>query len=383
MNECAYCWLKGVESNYTDGDFVQDEWGYRDEIRDSYFSNSYNHSPGATDSDIFIVFKTSGTLVENNIIERAHSSILINWGAAGNVIAYNYLEGSYSDNGSYFLTENIGMHGAHPQFNLLEGNVTPNINPDEIWGSSAFNTIFRNWAEGTTLQCMPDAHATRGTVTCSPFGQAGGTGVNAWWAVQYNRAINITHLATHYNIVGNVAGSANDEALLEYMMSGYPMSHTAMIAWPSAASYDAATYNMAFGYGEAADPGGTSSTGCSGSTNPPCHSTAAYSTVFLHGNYTLADGAIDNWVSGVTQALPHSFYHTSKPLWWGMALPYPAIGPDVTGGAGANGHAGLIPAQNCYFNVMGGSEGGAGSPLTFNADQCYPLPPPAVVATPH
>jgi hypothetical protein len=138
---------------------------------------------------------------------------------------------------------------------------------------------------------------------------------------------------------------------------------------------------MTFGYGESSDSG-SSVTGCAGSTNPPCHSTNAYATAFLHGNYTYADNNVDNWASGVTKTLPASFYRSAKPAWWGV-LTYPAIGPDITGGAGANGHASLIPAQNCYLNVMGGTEGGAGSPLTFSADQCYPLPPSVVTATPH
>ena len=104
--------------------------------------------------------------------------------------------------------------------------------------------------------------------------------------------------------------------------------------------------------------------------NPPCHSANAYATAFLHGNYTNADGAI-NWAPGVTHTLPPSFYLSSTPAWWPSSLGFPAIGPDVTGAPGAGGHAGLIPAQNCYQNVMGGSEGGAGSPLTFNASTCY------------
>jgi hypothetical protein len=52
MSACAYCWIKGVESNYTDGDHVEAYWGYHDEIRDSYFSNSFLHTPGAHDSDV-------------------------------------------------------------------------------------------------------------------------------------------------------------------------------------------------------------------------------------------------------------------------------------------------------------------------------------------
>src|ERR1019366_3488785 len=65
-----------------------------------------------------------------------------------------------------------------------------------------------------------------------------------------------------------------------------------------------------------------------------------------------------------------SFYLSSKPSWFGD-VPFPAIGPDVSGGqANAFGHAYAIPAEVCYEKVMGGSDG-TGSPLRFNADVCY------------
>jgi len=68
--------------------------------------------------------------------------------------------------------------------------------------------------------------------------------------------------------------------------------------------------------------------------------------------------------------LPPSLYLSSKPLWWG-STPWPAIGPDVTGGnvSGAGGHVYKIPARVCYETVMGGTFG-AGL-LTFNANRCY------------
>src|SRR6266571_2475923 len=58
------------------------------------------------------------------------------------------------------------------------------------------------------------------------------------------------------------------------------------------------------------------------------------------------------------QTLPASFYLSAKPSWWGT-MPWPAIGPDVTGGNIANvgGHAYKNPAQVCYESVMGGPQG--------------------------
>jgi len=80
--------------------------------------------------------------------------------------------------------------------------------------------------------------------------------------------------------------------------------------------------------------------------------------------------------------LPNSFYLSGAPSWWafpnGTPSPFPAIGPDVSGGtltAGTSslgGHAYPNPAMNCYFNVMGGPSDGSGSFLTsFNGTTCY------------
>jgi hypothetical protein len=118
-------------------------------------------------------------------------------------------------------------------------------------------------------------------------------------------------------------------------------------------------------------------------------------TLMRWGNYDVTNSALRFLISEVpvslsqfanpvplTQILPASFYLTSKPSWWPSAKPWPAIGPDVTGGNIANvgGHAFAIPAQDCYANVMGGPADGTGSVLSFNANSCYgaagPPPPP-------
>jgi len=53
-------------------------------------------------------------------------------------------------------------------------------------------------------------------------------------------------------------------------------------------------------------------------------------------------------------------------------MPWPAIGPDVTGGQDAAGYAYKIPAQVCYDNSPKNPDG----TLTFNADNCYGSTPP-------
>jgi len=353
MSACAYCWVKGVESNYTDGDHVEVYWGYRDEIRDSYFSNAFLHTPGSHDSCIQLALKSSAILVENNIIERAHQSVILEWGAAGNVVSYNYTMGEFDNGSTNVVIGGIDFHGAHPQFNLLEGNVLTSIYEDSVWGTSSHTTAFRNWAIGTNRICTPTSG--RGTVSC--------TGGNGHYGFQAARAMQISYLGTKNNFVGNVVGSSQMQSLVGYSS---PLSQAASVEFPAIRSYDAVAYGWSFGYGEASDDG--SGSGCGGG-NSPCHLPSTSLTDLLHGNFNNANSSIA-WVTGVTQSLPASFYLSSKPSWWG-SIPFPATGPDVSGGPGPGGHSYGNPAETCYVNVMKGSDGGAGGPLPFNAATCY------------
>lgn len=366
MSGCAYCWVSGVEGNYTDGDHVEVYWSYHSEIINSYFSNAFLHTPGTYDSDLEIGDKSTGMLVQNNITERLHTSIMLEWGAAGNVVAYNYTIGTFDTNSPNAIFGDLDLHGANPQFNLFEGNVSNAYGSDSTWGSATNNTFFRNWPQGTTQGCNP--LSGRGTVTCSPFGIQGNAGINGWQEFQASRDVNVTFLHTNVNLIGNVVGSSAQAALYAY---GNPESQVNMAVavcgpapcGPGSRGYTSA-YAYTIGYGEASDDG---SSGFD-SLNP-------YTTLFIHGDYSNMTGPV-NWHPGITQSLPASFYLSSKPSWWG-AMPFPAIGPDVAGGSGPGGHAYINPAESCYLNVMGGASGGggAGSPLTFNAGTCYADPP--------
>jgi hypothetical protein len=353
MSKCAYCWIKGVESNYADGDHVEVYWGFHDEIRDSYFSNAFLHSPGEHDSDIQIARKTSASLVENNIIERTHLAIMLEWGAAGNVISYNYTMGEFDSGATNLDMGGIDFHGAHPQFNLLEGNVITEIAEDSVWGTSSQTTAYRNWVVGTNRICSP--MSGRGTVVCS--------GEKGHYGFQAARAIELAYPGTANNFVGNVVGSAQMQSLKGY---NYPLAQRSSIEYPSPRNYDAVAYGWSFGYGMTSDDG--AGTGCAGGV-PPCHLSGNSATDFFHGNFNNIGGTT-SWASGVSHELPASLYLVRKPAWWG-SMPFPATGPDVKGGGGPGGHSYGNPARECYLRVMGGSDGGAGGPLAFDAGECY------------
>jgi len=363
LASCAYCWVKGVENNYSDGDHVQVRNSFRCEVRDSYFSNDFNHVAGQTDANVNLLIGTSGTLVENNIFERLHISMLAEWGAAGNVFAYNFSTGAYDTSApNVTMMDYDGNHGSHPQFNLAEGNVVARMEDDAIWGSTSHNTWFRNWAWGTTYICSP-AGSTRASYSC-----ASGT-----WANQAVRAMEQPGIpytngtgAWWDNLIGNVVGSAPLAALgTEY--TGGPSPCLACNVSPTTRGYQT-SYDYSFGYGSAGDSTGA----CSSVATCP-----SYITTLLHGNYDHATSSVEVWASGVTHTLPASFYRSSKPAWWGNTIPWPAIGPDVTTGDGPGGHAYLTAsnaAQACYNSMTVGSDG----IRLFDPIVCYAVGSPGV-----
>jgi hypothetical protein len=349
MFSCSYCWVYGVEFNYPDGDPLQTRWSFRFEILSNYSSNGFNKATGYNNGGFNISYKSSAGRIENNIFDRSTQSLEYNFGAAGNVFAYNYTTGAWSGASANWLETSTYSHGAHPQFNLFEGNIQAEHMYDVIHGSTSQNTSFRNWWIGTSLVCSPTSPSvTRTTITCSPGS----------WATNGLTPLFVGSLALSMNIVGDIVGSA---AELNAVGPRLPM-----YSWPGIRPTSTAI-GMAFGLSSGGDNGTNS-----------FDSTAPFDQSFIHGVYNNTDGET-TWASGVSQSLAPSIYLSGPPSWWG-STPWPAIGPDVTGGtlvsgqgAGASpgGHVNSIPAMSCYYNFMGGKEGGAGSPLTFTPEKCY------------
>lgn len=334
MNGAAYCWIKNVESNYADGDHVRVFSSYRCEVRDSYFHDAFSHLPGQTDADIIIASKSSGILVENNILRRLHASVMLNWGASGNVIAYNFSEGNFDSRVPNCLFADLSAHGAHPMFNLWEGNVVGMLNPDSYWGSSSHNTGLRNWMKGTTEIRNP------------LVGRGPEQKDSCWWAVQNTRAVALDFACRYYSLLGNVVGSSEMLNLTYYNNGSRKIPAFPQSVAPASRSYDNATYGFSFGYASSGDDG----TSAFANQQP-------YSTAFLHGNVNLVDTTVA-WDSNTAdRTLPPSLYLTAKPEWFGN-VPWPPIGPDVAG------YTNKIPAQLRYEGMISRITGkAAGRPV--------------------
>jgi hypothetical protein len=295
-------------------------------VKDSYFYGGQNY--GSQSYGIERGWISSHVLIENNIFHHMTAPEMSN-NDQGSVIAYNYAVNDY-DPQTGWLSSSEWHHGPGIDFTLYEGNVTPGFRADYFHGLSHFTTGFRNWWQGWS----PNTNA-----------------------VQIPVHIQMGH--RYFNMVGNVLGKTGVHNQYQSLSNG------------STTNCDQSIF--ALGWGAVCD------------NTKLAPDPMVYTTLLRWGNYDTVNNAARFAASEVpsalslfanalptSQTLPASFYRASKPGWWPANIPWPAIGPDVTGGAGPGGHAYLIPAQNCYTSVMGGStDGTETSPLTFNANNCY------------
>jgi len=268
-------------------------------------------------------------LIENNIYDNVESPQELLVGTLGNVIAYNYERyvGDQQQEGG------IQQHSVGAAMNLVEGNTYMKLFSDVYHGSTALSTYYRN-------------HITK-------------NGFDLW---SYHR---------WYNIIGNVINSSSAYQSLATDATkwdrwsgvafrlGYPQQN-ASSATTTGVALDSVVWTSLFRWGN--------------------YSAFGNATHFAASEVPSADPVFPNPVPS-SQVLPPSFYLVSRPGWWPASKPWPAIGPDVSGGnvTGLAGHAYTTPAQDCY-TASGGVMG------NFAPATCYPAggsttPPPPSAPT--
>jgi hypothetical protein len=291
MEGVAYCWLKNVESDYCDGDHADILWSFRCEVRDSYFHDAFVRTSGTVDQDVMLAYKSSACLVENNIFWRLHTSVILSWGAAGNVISYNYMTNMFDSYSTNYAMQDSSTHGAHPTFNLWEGNMGIRLEPDGGWGSTSHGTAFRNVFTGSDT-------------ASGPLTGRGPVSTNYWTLYQGVRSIMLDNTSWYYNIVGNILGSP------------YFTNHSGlyMVAAPQSSPYETPII-WRLGYAGSGDPGGNL-----------LESTNTLFTLLQHGNFDYVTGSV-KWDPTIPDTnLPASYYLSSKPSWFGNRT-WPPVDP--------------------------------------------------------
>ena len=330
--DASQSWVKNVKSLRGNRNHV---WLYQSShnvIRDSYFFGTQN---GAQESYGVESFIASDNLIENNIFEQIASPIMSS-GSSGNVYGYNFSINNLYNVSVNWMQNSYANHDAGNLMNLYEGNSFNALDCDDIHGTGGLATYFRNQLLGAQPGKSLNTHA-----------------------------MNLYSYCRGYNIVGNVLGT-----------TAY---HNNYEASPQTTSINCDTSIYILGFPDSE---------CRSGSAPP-NDALVRNTLLRWGNYdTVSATALWNssevpttgvpFINGnpvpSSHILPSSLYLNSKPSFWG-AMPWPAFGPDVTGGQDTSGHAFMPPTQVCY-NIT--SKDGSGI-LLFNANSCYsgqaPAPP--------
>ena len=322
---CSGCWVKGIRSINSNRNHVWMYYSSRIVVRDSYFygtKNAVSQSYGVE------CYPSSDSVIENNIFQHITAPQMLAGACSGSVIGYNYSIDDYYQQSPLWMMHSVWLHAGGIDHVLLEGNVGAGLASDLFHGSHHFVTAFRNRWNGL------EATKTDNTLP-----------IRMWPFSRY------------YNVIGNVLGDA-------------AKPHTNYQVAPSiGGNASLSIYELGIG-----------------TVNISVTDPATVNTLFRWGNYDTATGTarflaaevpfgLGQYANPVpaNNTLSASLYLSTPPVWWSPSIPWPAIGPDVTGGniPGVAGHAFMIPAQVCFNNATTDAAYGSANIKIFNANSCY------------
>lgn len=383
---CYQCWVSGVSVINAAGWAMQFGLSLNTQVQNNYVFGRPTSSFG--DQTAYHANGGGYLMLQNNIGHQVNIFFLPDGPCDACVVAYNYNVNLFTKS-TNMGSSTFAHDGPGNDFTYYEGNVFPHSGLEGDHGGHLNHTWFRNfitgWESCANGQCGSDTSKTYGT-----------NALNAYYASRY----------LHY--VGNVVGtpgyhnvySQNTSGAIYVLGSGYgaqpndPLTQSTSLFW---GNWDTVT-NATRWCGNSNDTGW--STICGSNSEVP-------TTAPTYPNHVPTVGD-----TGAGQAeLPASFLYSSKPAWFG-SIPWPAIGPDLSGGnvgqcagtlnvkgqfnglpatsssqcVGSNlnasawaGHVNAIPAMACYLNA-GGTPDGTGPAISFDPNTCYgassPAPPP-------
>ena len=331
-------------------------------VRDSYF---YGASPTSEGYGVDFGPGSANNLAENNVFQHLPTGMITETSCC-NVFGYNFAIDNYYNNGApNWQQQDSFHHGAGDYYNLWEGNEGIGFDADDIHGTGFFLTDFRDYRNGHD-PATEVAAKNQATFAYFPFSNARGN----------NAVAGVYGTSTYHTHYQNTPTTAN------------PPDCTG-------ANGDSAHSVWVFGFGDQAGSG--YSPACLGSAFIIYNDPLVASSQMRWGNYTACTGdaacgsvryqssetgstfSTYPGLASPSSTFPASFYLSAQPGFWG-SMPWPAIGPDVTGGNVANvgGHVYLTPAANCGLNVMGINTNGSSGALSFDASTCYSSTPTVI-----
>ena len=231
---------------------------------------------------------TGGIVVENSIIDRMYIPIITGCSSM-NVYAHNFIidtltQGGLGTQGGWI---NIN-HGPHNMYHLVEGNIGGRVHADFNQGSGYKFTVYRH-ADWT--------NDTKSTVNRS--------------AIRFDRS------ALSNTVAASYLGNPNLSWDYKNTNDSYSttINNTYQLGFPAIGSNN---------YDDSAATGTTTD-----DWDP-----AVFSSVIIHGNYTVAQGTIEWQASNPFRHFEPSLYYTNVPSWWDTTkCPWPGVGSDLPAGA--------------------------------------------------
>lgn len=120
------------------------------QVTGSYFQDGFDYGGGGKAYGVMLQFATSECLIYNNQFNHLRHSMILQAGANGNVISYNYSKDPFWTDVSLPANSSgdLVLHGNYVYSNLFEGNIVQQIVIDDSHGQNGkYNTFFRNRAE--------------------------------------------------------------------------------------------------------------------------------------------------------------------------------------------------------------------------------------------
>jgi len=143
------CWVSGIESHFCTFSHIDIKNSSNIQISTSYFHHGFGYGGGGRAYGVMLNFTSNECLVENNVFQYLRHAMILQAGANGNVIAFNYSLDPYWNSFPSDASGDIVLHGNYPYFNLFEQNICRNIVIDSSHGANGpYNTFLRNRAEG-------------------------------------------------------------------------------------------------------------------------------------------------------------------------------------------------------------------------------------------
>lgn len=286
-NQTYGCWMYDVKSSLAANYHHLIYNSCRFTERKCFMNNALSHGPNHGGNIVGVTptytYGACFSLFEDNISVGNFPGFEFNYGASGNVIAYNLVIDSYQDGFGNGASIDLN-HGPHNLMNLVEGNYCGTIQSDGYYGSSSYGTIFRNCAIG--------------------------------WGPTYTSAnaqcIELNRWSLYWNVVGNLLGTNGIQKQYQLTQSGATGPGIYMLGYP----------NMGNSSYTGTRPPNVPCTYC----NDQSYDLNVGSTVIRHGNYDTVSNSIiwDPTISDHT--LPNSCYLSAKPVWFGN-LNWPPFNP--------------------------------------------------------